>query len=338
MDRIDMLTDPSAAFRLYHDARISLDAHSCGGGQSPLSLLPVSRETIGGWFFDEGRVTLGAFAGDHLIGMVSGVADSTRKAGYLSYLYIQPTHRGAGVATRLCDELEARLMAAPEVTKLEAVFHNPVHLPWYIPNAGRDYHPCLPGVDMASALYPFLQKRGWRDYAHQNAYYRRMSDYEDSPDMAEKRARLLSEGIELTLYDPVHHYGLPELFDNIRNPGWKAQVLARLDRPIVVAVDHAAPDAQRRALVVAYTGPLSQDGTPARGNFCGIGTHTDYRGRSIGKQVFCAMCRAHRDAGADFMSLYTGFDNPARHIYESAGFGIVRSFANMRKDGGKGNA
>ena len=57
---------------------------------------------------------------------------------------------------------------------------------------------------------------------------------------------------------------------------------------------------------MSYTGPLSVDGTPGRGNFCGIGTRTDYRGRGIGKLVFCEMCHRHAAAGADFMSLYTG--------------------------------
>ena len=53
--------------------------------------------------------------------------------------------------------------------------------------------------------------------------------------------------------------------------------------------------------------------------------------RKAGKPVFCEMCARHRNGGADFMSLYTGEDNPARNIYESAGFRIVRSFADMRK-------
>ena len=72
-------------------------------------------------------------------------------------------------------------------------------------------------------------------------------------------------------------------------------------------------------------------GTPGRGNFCGIGVRTEYRGRGIGKPVFCEMCARHRNGGADFMSLYTGEDNPARNIYESAGFRIARSFSDMRK-------
>ena len=32
------------------------------------------------------------------------------------------------------------------------------------------------------------------------------------------------------------------------------------------------------------------------------------------------------------MSLYTGENNPARNIYEAAGFRIARAFADMRKE------
>jgi ribosomal protein S18 acetylase RimI-like enzyme len=226
--------------------------------------------------------------------------------------------------------METMLGMVPETDKLEVVFHNPVHLPWLLPGCGADWHPCMPGVDVESTLYPFLHHRGWQDFARQNLYHRRLAGYTDPPALAASRARLLAEGIQLTLYDPTRHSGLSELFDNIRNPGWKAQVLAHTDQPIVVAVDLRAGDRPEGGLVVSYTGPLSVEGCPGRGNFCGIGTRTEYRGRGIGKLVFCEMCRRHAQAGATFMSLYTGDNNPARHIYEAAGFEIIRSFADMR--------
>lgn len=325
---IRRLTDMGAAFDFYHaySVAISRKGNITDGYPPALGLMPVERGTMDFWFAGEGRVTLGVFEGDRLVGIASGCVSSERKAGYLSYLCVAPDRRRRGIATGLCDRLEEALAADPSVEKLEAVFHNPVQLPWYIPHGDGDWHPCLPGVDKASGLYLFLKNRGWRDYAHQNCYYRRMSGYADKPNIAATRERLLSEGLKLTLYDPERHHGLPELFDNIGNPGWKAHVLAHPDLPIVVAVDVNAG-----GLVVGYTGPLSVVGTPGRGNFCGIGVRTEYRGRGIGKPVFCEMCARHRDGGADFMSLYTGEDNPARNIYESAGFRIVRSFADMRK-------
>ncbi len=332
MYRILPLYDMDLAHAFYHNTLTAIvDGSSASDIQTQLSLMPVSRATIADWFRGAGRMTLGAFDGTRMVGLISGVVSEECRVGYLSYISVLPSHRREGLGSRLCDELEARLTASPGVEKLEVVFYNPVHIPWYIPRGDEDYHPCLPGVDMASGLYILLQNRGWRDFAHQNAYYRRLSDYEDRPEMAARLDVLRDEGIDLTLYDPARHYGLPELFDNIQNSGWKAHVLAHLDRPIVIAADRNTLDLSGRARIVAYTGPLSIDGSPGRGNFCGIGTHKAYRSRGIGKQVFCAMCRTHRQNGARFMSLYTGSDNPARLIYESAGFRVVRVFADMRK-------
>lgn len=318
------------AHRLYHAVCTTKNGGAvppCGYTQPQLYLQPVSRDVSDGWFAGTGRHTVTAWDGDRLVGLASGTEDASRACGYLSFLCVEPGYRQQGIGSFLLEQLESILTACPGVARLEAVFHNPVHVPWFIPGADGDWHPCLPGVDMSSGLYILLKRRGWRDFAVQNAYYRRLTGYTDPPLLAERRAALREEGIELTLYDPTRHRGLKELFVNINNPGWAAQVLTHTDRPIVVAVDHAA-----RELVVSYTGPLSVDGMPGRGNFCGIGTRTDYRGRGIGKLVFCEMCHRHAAAGAAFMSLYTGENNPARNIYEAAGFRIVRVFADMRKE------
>ncbi len=290
-----------------------------------LCLRPIDIPTAAYWFVGDDRVTFTAMDGETVIGLASGVYLPERKTGYLSYLCISPEMRGQGIATALLAELEKALYTFDGCEKLDVVFHNPVCLPWYVAEDGGHHHPCVPGVDASSDLFEFLTRRGWKEFVRQNAYYRRLEGYTDPPQMAEVRARLLREGIEVTLYDPVQHRGLAELFDNIGNPGWKAQVMASTDKPIVVAVDHNASN-----LVVAYTGPLSI--TEGRGNFCGIGTRKEYRGRGIGKVVFCEMCKRHADNGGEFMSLYTGTTNPARNIYEAAGFHVVRSFANLRKE------
>jgi len=37
-----------------------------------------------------------------------------------------------------------------------------------------------------------------------------------------------------------------------------------------------------------------------------------------------------KDLGAEFMTLFTGETNPARNIYETAGFKIVKTWADMK--------
>lgn len=314
----------AAAYTFYHTHSVTAPFYA----GDTLRLLPVERATADSWFSGEGRLLLTAWQGTRLVGMAAGAEDASRACGYLSYLCIAPDMRGRGLGQRLMDAWEAAMAARPSVRTLEVVFHNPVQLPWLLPMEGGDWHPCLPGVDIESGLYTFLQKRGWQDFVRQKAYHRRLTGYIVPPVLEETRRARLTEGLELTLYDPAQHRGLPELFDNLQNPGWKRYVLAHTDRPIPVVIDRNAAGAN---LVVAYTGPLSVEGTPGRGNFCGVGTHTDYRGRGLGKLVFLEMCRRHAAAGADFMSLYTGWNNPAQYMYEMAGFRNIRCFADMRK-------
>ncbi|MBQ3195098.1 MAG: GNAT family N-acetyltransferase [Clostridia bacterium] len=242
---------------------------------------------------------------------------------YITYIGVRKDARGKGVAEKVLQSLEEQLKKEnPALEKIELVFYNPSQLAWFIPNAAPHDHPGAPGVDMASDAYRFFAKAGYVDYAIQNAYYLPLSNYVYPNAIAEGIERLKANDIEIGYYDNEKHYGFPEFFDNIKNEGWRKQVLARLDQRIVVAT--------HKGKVVGYTGPLtiSEGG---RGMFCGIGVHTEYRQHGIGKILFANMCKSHSETGATFMSLFTGTTNPARKIYEGAGFSIVRSFADMRK-------
>ena len=68
------------------------------------------------------------------------------------------------------------------------------------------------------------------------------------------------------------------------------------------------------------------------GIFLGIGVHPDCRGLGAGKTLFAALCRGLKQQGAGDMTLFTGENNPARNIYEAAGFKIVKVWADMRKE------
>lgn len=286
----------------------------------------LSRDEFDSIFFAPGRVVVAAYDERGVcLGFAAGSICPDRKTSYITYIGVDAGHRHAGVGASLLAALEASLTDKPEIEKIDVVFHNPAGLPWRIPGGGGADHPCAPGVDNRSAAYGFLGAHGYFDWCLQNSYYLDLSEYSEPPDIASKRAALADSGIIITLYDEKKHTGFSELFDDINNPGWRNGVLSNTDKPIIVAVDEKADN-----LVAGYTGPLTVQPS-GRGNFCGIGTRHAYRGRGIGKVVFCEMCRRHSENGAKFMSLYTGDTNPARNIYESAGFSIVRSWANVRK-------
>lgn len=254
-----------------------------------------------------------------------GFANFAKEAvvAYITYIGVRKDAQRRGWGERILRLLEQRLKEANgSLQKIELVFYNPCQLSWYIPNAAPHDHPGVPGVDMDSAAYRFFAKNGYADYAIQNAYYLPLDKYEYPADIASRMAALKEQGIDICYYDKDKNYGFPEFFDNIKNEGWRKQVLAQLDKDIVIASDGGK--------VVGYTGPLavSKEG---RGTFCGIGVHTEYRQHGIGKILFASLCKGLSERGAGYMSLFTGTTNPARKIYEGAGFKIVRTFADMRK-------
>ena len=288
---------------------------------------PLEKEEFERIFFMDGGLTLCAVnSAGEVVGFLSARLPSGEGVSYLTYFGVLPEHRGNGCASALIDEAERILRGEYGAQRIDIVFHNPAHLPWIIPQS-TDGHPCAPGIQSDSPAARLLLRRGYAEWCAQISYYSSLDGYRVPRDQEKRLSSLADGGIKITYYDPAKHHGLAELFDAINNPGWKKTVLAHLDQPIVVAVDEGAD-----GLVIGYTGPLSQvqEGAGIRGNFCGIGTHPDYRGRGIATLIFCEMCRHHSEHGATFMSLYTGEGNPARRVYEYAGCrGVVR-WSNLR--------
>ena len=82
--------------------------------------------------------------------------------------------------------------------------------------------------------------------------------------------------------------------------------------------------------IVGAPGPIVPD-AHGRGFFLGIAIHSQYRGYGAATVLFNHLCLEFRRAGAQYMTLFTAEDNPARHIYERAGFKIHASWAGTKK-------
>ncbi len=288
---------------------------------------PLEDEEFNRIFNTDGTLTLCAVSSDsEVMGFLSARLPNNDGVSYLTYFGVLPEYRPSSCAEALLDEAERILRDDYGANRIDIVFHNPAHLPWIIPES-RDGHPCAPGIASDSPAAHLLLRRGYTEWCAQIAYYMPLSEYSIPESQSDRFASLEKSGIRITYYNPECHRGLYELFDAIRNPGWRKTVMAHLDQPIVVAVDENA-----NGLIIGYTGPLSQvrEGDGIRGNFCGIGTHPDYRGRGIATLIFCEMCRYHSQNGATFMSLYTGENNPARRVYEAAGCRPAVRWSNLR--------
>ena len=278
--------------------------------------LPMSRLA-----FDDGR----------LVGFANGAVRPGKEHAYVTVVMVAPTRRRRGTGRRLLVELEHAMRAAPgadSVLRFEIVFFNPITLTWIVPGTDGHDHPNSPGVDVAGGAYIFFKNHGYRDFACQNSYYLPLADYRYPSGIDSILSRLTSEGLRICRYDPDRHTGLDELLDDLGSDDWRQIVTSNFasggpGEPVLIVEDGTR--------ACGFTGPLHVEPS-GRGYFAGIGVHSDYRGRGAAKALFAALCSELKSMGADFMSLFTGETNPARNIYEAAGFRIVRCWANMRKE------
>lgn len=247
---------------------------------------------------------------------------------YITFVGVQPQERRQGKGRAILSALEKELTAFSGEKKYECSFFNPMNLVWSVPGFPGHDHPNAPGVDVACGGYIFLKNCGYRDFAYQNSYHIDLPSYQFPPDIQQRIARLKERGIEITLFDPARHTGLEELVEDLDNPLWRKELLGNAAKPgggdPLLIVDQGGK-------TMGFTGPLAVQPS-GRGYFAGIGVHSACRGGGAGKVLFSSLCASLRDMGASFMTLFTGETNPARNIYEAAGFQIVRTWADMRKE------
>lgn len=307
--------------------------NACCGGPRALLYAQLSPQTFQTLFCDPAdgvrKINLVAELKGEVVGFTNGAVRDGASRAYITIVLVRDDARRRGIGKELLARLELALeRAAENVTiELELMFFNPVALTWLIPGAGSHDHPNAPGVDVACDGYVFLKNCGYRDIAYQNSYYLPLSEYEFPKDIRTKIGELSDDGIRIVRFDPKRHDSFDELFSDLGNDEWREIVTANCapggagDR--VLIVEHGSR-------VCGFAGPLRVQES-GRGYFAGIGVHSDYRGRGAGKVLFASLCMGLKQIGAEFMSLFTGEANPARNIYEAAGFKIVRTWADMRK-------
>lgn len=264
-----------------------------------------------------------------IIGFAAGNTSMNLDKGYITYVGVDKTYRRKGYGRKLLSNLETILQEKNNgIKRFEIVFFNPANLAWIIPETPGHDHPNAPGVDMQSSAYLFFKNCGYRDFAYQNVYYLELKNYSLPADMKIRLKQLEEKELYINTYQSHLHQGFDELFDNLNNEDWRNRVINNIKRPggsdPVLILEH-------KGKICGFTGPLTVQES-GRGYFAGIGIHSDYRGYGAGKVMFASLCINLKKIGAQFMTLFTGENNPARNIYEAAGFKIVKSFANMRKE------
>lgn len=265
---------------------------------------------------------------DKCIGFANGCFKMNERIGYITYVLVDKKYRRRGIGAALLKHVEKALKEQIHIKDIMIMFTNPIQLEWAVPNTKGHIHPNAPGVDVASEGYMFFKNLGYHDVVTQNTYYRELKAFTLSEEIKERGLALKAQGLNMAYYDPQRHDGLEKLFDNLNNVRWKETVMENVGRedgglPVLVVED--------KGKVCGFTGPLVVEPCK-RGYFSGIGVHTQYRSDGVGRVLFSLLCHSLREQGAEYMTAFTGEKNPARYIYESAGFKIVRTWEVMKKE------
>lgn len=280
-----------------------------------------TRATFDAWFADPALRTFGFIDPK---GFILGCSPEDRDKTYLTFIAVDPEQRRQGNGSRL---LETFLEAAPEPV-VECVFFNPMHLVWTLPGT-KATHPNAPGVAVDTAAEKFLKAKGFESFATQLSYYLDLKTYVKPTWLKDLESEQQQAGLTVGFFDPNKYRGITEFFALIGNPDWekefKQEAEAAWPRPLLVAID------TRDNRVIGFTGPLTR-GEDGRGIFSGIAVHPDYRGRGLAKTLFHHLIQGFQMIEAEYMTLFTGVNNPGRRIYEKAGFQHVKTWTDLRKE------
>jgi len=247
-----------------------------------------------------------------------------KEAGYMTCIVLDKAVQNDSSYKLMVEALESRFQRLGK-KQADCLFFNPMMLPWVIPETDGHEHNNAPGVPEGSGLHDFMLRDGYVERAQECGMYMSLAEFAIPEEIRAKVGKAEEEGYRVELLDLSKHGGLEEMLDGLGNPLWREQIpnYAAQGTPVMIAAyqGHAA----------GFAGPIIREPS-GRAFFIGIGVHPQHEGHGLGSILFFKMCEAFRQIGADYMSLFTGSTNPAKRIYEKAGFQTVKRFAIMRRE------
>lgn len=316
-------------YRLSDDASLLALWNTAGAamGYAPLSPAAFHARIPGHPDFSPSLTFLleqdGAILG-FVTGCTGGSAPQGDRKGYLTCLILAPeadTDENTGL---LLSALEGALRAIGR-EKLALSFFNPMRLPWILPGTPGHQHNNMPGAAVDWPLYTRVRDLGYAERSREQAMYLDLSAFVYPKTIAEREAVMAQDGYTVAQYDGSHHSGLLPMLESLGSPLWISEIseaAARGQRLLVGLHGNTA---------AGFAGPIYPEET-GRGYFAGIGVSPAFEHHGLGTLLFYRLCQAEKDAGAQYMSLFTGVSNPARPIYEGAGFQTKRVFSVLEKN------
>lgn len=278
-------------------------------------------------YFDAHCIWVG-YNEEEIVGFAAGCSGNDlplgEVAGYITSVIIDADAASPEQYDAFLSLIEERFRQLGK-KQTDLLFFNPVKLKWRIPSAPQHEHNNAPGISKDLPLYGALVARGYEDRATQCGMYLKLGSFVVPEDIIRKEAKAGTEGYDVTSYAPELHTGLEATLAALQNPQWEKDVVTYVKdgAPLVVAV-HGSE-------VVGFAGPIILEAT-GRAFFCGIGVHPEHEGHGLGSNLFFRMVEAFQQAGCEYISLFTGMNNPALRIYQKAGFTIEKQFSILRRE------
>lgn len=278
----------------------------------------LSEDRLGGIVSSPNFDPAGAYVardGSQIVGFGRGVVkkaasyegeDLKGLPGYLEGLVVNPAFRGRGIGAHLLQRIESYVRASGKDTITMTRYRSAVAGVFVLPDTPE---------------YRFLLNRGYQVSSREMRLRLTFERFSLSGEIAETRARLSREGIEIRYYEDRHRDSFSRLMEGHFQGWWHYSYKPNLEsaspRPVLIAVN------QDR--VVGFIGFVAVDRNRRAGFSPGV--DPEYRKRSIGKALVHLWAEAVKQLGAEESFISVGVNNlPAKSIYLNMGYKSVGEF------------
>lgn len=209
------------------------------------------------------------------------------------------------------------------ITTIWFSYKSPIKKPFYV--FQNHIHANAQGLSADNPLLSTLVLFGYNMYQSLSTYHLNLSDF-ILPNVIKDIENTLSESnIKVAFYNK-NHLGIEDFYSRMDNIDFETSIRTNLERQTPNDLLVCLKDNH----IIGFAGPLSLSNN--RGVFHGIFVLGDYQGLKIGKLLFFKLCDRFKQMNASYVTLFTGDNNPARFLYQQAGFIKLKTFWMLKKE------
>lgn len=260
-----------------------------------------------------------------IVGFSNGtvVEEKNIKVGYISFILVDEKYKNLEIDSKLLKHLE-EVFIEIGVDKINISFYNPIKIDWYtLKNVYS--HANIPGAIINSEFYLLLRNNGYNIYADiQDVYLLELSNYQHD----ERNIENIDKSFKIEFFDKDIHKNGEVFFDKLNSESWKNSFVSNSNKvdptPSLIVCN-------KEKEIKGWIGSIFTN-KELRGCFAGVAVDEEVSGMGLGKALFASFLNYSKNNGAKYITLFTGSNNNARHLYTKFGFKLMNSFALLTKN------